>query len=62
MESGVCERSETGKPARGIENQFTRKKLDHHEMQISDDQHFEKVFKNLRQKLFFGRWRSRSMS
>ena len=51
VRSGLCERSSTGKSARGIENQLARKKLDYHNMQISDNQYTEKVFKNLRKKL-----------
>ena len=39
----LCEGSRT--------NQLARKKLDHHDMQISDNQDFEKVFTNIRQKL-----------
>ena len=39
------------KLVRGIESQLIRKKLNHHNMQISDNQCLEKVFKNLRKKL-----------
>ena len=48
--------SSTGKPVRGIENQFARKWWDYHSMQISDNQYFEKVFKNLRHKLNRSNW------
>ena len=41
----------TGKPVRGMENQLARSTVDFHNMQISDNQHLEKVFKNFRQKL-----------
>ena len=47
----VCERSSTGKPVRGIENNLARKKLHFHNTQISDNQYLGKVFKNHRQKL-----------
>ena len=39
------------KPVRGGENQLARTRLDHHKMDISDNQYFEKVFKNVRQRL-----------
>ena len=53
MRCGVCERSSTGKLVRGIENQLARKKLDSHNMGISDNQYIEKVFTNLRHKLCY---------
>ena len=52
VRGGVCERSRsTRKPVRGAENQLARTRLDHHKMHISDYQYFEKVFKNVRQRL-----------
>ena len=51
MWSGVCERSSTGKFVPGFENEFASKKLDYHDVQISDIQYLKKVFKNFRQKL-----------
>ena len=51
VRSGVCERSSTRKPVRGIENQLARMKLDNHNMLISDNQYLEKDFTNFRQKL-----------
>ena len=52
MQSGACERSGSiGTPVRGVENQFARTRLDFHNMQVSDNQHVEKVLDNLRQRL-----------
>ena len=39
------------KPVRGVENQLARIRLGYNDMQISDNQCIEKVFKHLRQKL-----------
>ena len=36
---------------RGIQNQLVRKKLDHHNLEISDNLFIEKVFTNVQQKL-----------
>ena len=47
----VCGRSSTGRLVRGIENQLARTKWDYHNMQISNNQHIERVFRNVRQKL-----------
>ena len=50
--SGVCELSgSTGKPARGIENQLARSRLENPSLQLSATLYIEKVFKNLPQKL-----------
>ena len=43
VRSGVCERSSTRKPVRGIENQLARKGLGHHSKQIQ--------YANLRQSI-----------
>ena len=52
VREGVCERSAgTGTFVCGIENQLARTKLDHHNMHISNNQYFEKVFTNVRHKL-----------
>ena len=47
----MSQRSSAGKPVRGIQNQLTRTKLDHHNLQISDDLYIENIFTNVRQKL-----------
>ena len=51
MLSGVCDRSGTSKPVGSIKNQLVRKKLDYHNIQISDERYLGKVLKHLRQKL-----------
>ena len=33
----MSQRSSAGKPVRGIQNQLTRTKLDHHNLQVSDN-------------------------
>ena len=45
------QRSSTGKLVRGIQNQVTEVKLDHHNLQVSDTRYIEKIFANVRQKL-----------
>ena len=47
----MSQRSSAGKPVRGIQNQLTRTKLDHHNLQVSDNLYIEKVFTNVRQEL-----------
>ena len=41
----------TRKLERGDDTQIERRRLEFHNMQVSDHRHLEKVFKNLRQKL-----------
>ena len=47
----------TGRPVCGIKNQLTRMKLDHLNLQISDNLHIEKVFTKVRQRLNRSGWR-----
>ena len=49
VQGNLCR--EYRKPVRGVENQLAKTRLDYHNMQTSDNQYLEKVFKNLRQKL-----------
>ena len=51
----TSERSRTGRPVRGIQNQLARTKLAYHNLQISDNQNLEKIFTNVRQKLIVRR-------
>ena len=43
--------SSTGKQVRGIQNQVTEVKLDHYNLQVSDNRYIQKVFANVGQKL-----------
>ena len=47
----IDQRSSTGRPVRGIQNQLSEVKLDHHNLQVSDFRYIEKVLTNFRQKL-----------
>ena len=53
----ISQRASFGKPVCGIKNQLTRMKLDHLNLQISDDLHIEKVFTKVRQRLNRSDWR-----
>ena len=45
-------RSSTGKPGREVQNQHAEVKLNHNNLEISNTRFIEKVFANVRQKLF----------
>ena len=47
----MSQRSSTRKPGREVQNQLAEVKLNHHNLEISDTRHIEKVFANVRQKL-----------
>ena len=50
-EREMNQRSGTGRPVGGAQNQLTEVKLDHHNLQVSDTRYIEKVFTNVRQQL-----------
>ena len=45
------QRSSTGRQVRGVQNQLTKVKLNHHNLEISGTRYIEKLFANVRQKL-----------
>ena len=47
----MSQRSSTGKAVREVQNQLTKVKLNHHNLEISNTRYIEKVFANVRQKL-----------
>ena len=50
-EREMNQRSGTGRPVGGAQNQLTEVKLDHHNLQVSGTRYIENVFTKVRQKL-----------